>query len=83
MTATAISLSVTTFFADAWLWFDSNLVKLSAAASFVLLILMVIGHFCDIIRKNRAAKIDLIEQELRIEKLRQDINHREDNDANR
>lgn len=72
MTATAISVSVTTLFADAWLWFDSNLVKLSAAASFILLILMIIGRYCEIVRSNRAAKIDQIEQELRIEKLRRE-----------
>lgn len=70
---TAIGASVTNYVADSALWFDSNILKLSAAATFLLTVTMTVDFICGLIRKNSAGKREAIIQELTIEKMRREL----------
>lgn len=56
--------------ASLWGWMDINMVKLSAAAAFVLTVVMIVSHICSTIRQNREHKLNilLMEKQLREDK---------------
>lgn len=58
--AITASGSLATWAASMWGWIDSNMVKMSAAASFVLIIVMIVSHICSTIRQNRESKLNIL-----------------------
>lgn len=67
---TIASGSVLTGFADIVGWIDLNMAKMTAAAGFIYLLLMIVTKYCAEVRKNREAKIKARVDELEIESLR-------------
>lgn len=71
--------SISVWFAAAWGWIDKNfeLLDISAFASFLLVLVLIVSHFCDNIRKNREHQSIMRERELRIELLRKELNEKD------
>ena len=67
---TIASGSVLTGFADIVGWIDLNMAKMTAAAGFIYLLLLIFTKKCAEVRKNREAKIKARVDELEIESLR-------------
>jgi len=66
--------SFVTWFASSWQWINNNIVDVSAFASFILVLVMVVAHICTQIRENRTSKIANRKNELEIEILRRKLN---------
>ncbi|MET0356198.1 MAG: hypothetical protein ABW044_05430 [Cellvibrio sp.] len=73
-------ISLTTIVATAgntigsWIgWINENMVHMSAAASFILTIVLILTYILNEIRKNRSHSIETKKQELEIEKLRREL----------
>jgi hypothetical protein len=68
-----IGSAVTSWLADTWFWLDTNMLRLSAIAAFILTIVMIFAHICTQIRQNRESKIKAVRDELEIEILRRKL----------
>lgn len=54
-------------------WMDASVLEMSAVASFVLVLVMIVSHMCDTIRKNREHRSVMRERELKIELLEKEL----------
>jgi preprotein translocase subunit SecG len=71
--AITASSSVFTWLASVFGWLDIYLVKITAIASFILLLTMIVANICSTMRQNRESKIKAVRDELEIEILRRKL----------
>jgi hypothetical protein len=70
---TTIGISIGNSF-SAWVgWFSENLVQMSAAATFILTIVMIFSYILGEIRKNRSSSIETRKSELEIERQKLEV----------
>jgi uncharacterized membrane protein len=72
------SSSMLSWFASLWGWVDANITKVSAIASFILIVVMAVTNTCASIRQNREHKSTMRERELKIEMLQRQLNGEKD-----
>lgn len=70
---TASSSVLLAWVATLWQWIDANMLKMSALASFILVIVMIVSHICATSRQNRESRAKIIKDELEIELLRRKL----------
>jgi preprotein translocase subunit SecG len=67
------SSSAFTWMASVFGWLDIYLVKMTAVASFTLILTMIVANICSTIRQNRESKQKAERDELEIEILRRKL----------
>lgn len=70
---TASSSILLAWVATLWQWIDANMLKMSALASFILVIVMIVSHICATSRQNRESRARNIKDGLEIELLRRKL----------
>lgn len=58
--AITASSSVFTWLASVFGWLDLYLVKLTAGASFILILVMIVANICSTIRQNRESRLNVL-----------------------
>lgn len=76
--ALTASSSILAWLATLWGWIDANMLKMSALASFILVVVMIVSHICATSRQNRESRAKIIKDELEIELLRRKLNGGDD-----
>jgi hypothetical protein len=67
------SSSILAWLATLWGWIDANMLKMSALASLILVIVMIVSHICATSRQNRESRAKIIKDEIEIELLRRKL----------
>lgn len=71
--ATVASTTLGAWLLDKWHLVSAELPDVSAAAALILIVVMIISHTCDTVRKNSEHKRKAILDELLIEKQRREL----------
>lgn len=76
--ALTVSSPVVAWFLSLWGWIDQNMLKMSALASLILVVVMIVSHICATSRQNRESRAKIIKDELEIELLRRKLKGEDD-----